>query len=53
MGSMECFMYRLNSRMHNVKEIVDSGMIGDIRTAIVQFGFTVNREDNTRLISCG
>lgn len=47
---MEGFMYRLNPRTQKVKEVVVSGMIGEIRTAIVQFGFTINREGNTRLI---
>jgi len=46
---MEAFMYRLNPRTLKVKEVIENGMLGEVRTMIAQFGFTINPQDYTRL----
>lgn len=47
---MEGFMYRLNPRTIGIKEMVESGSLGEIKTVIAQFGFTIDPQ-NTRLNS--
>lgn len=47
---MEGFMYRLNPRTIKIKEVVKNGALGEIKTVIAQFGFTIDPQ-NTRLNS--
>ena len=47
---MEGFMYRLNPRTIRIKEMVDRAVLGEVKTVIAQFGFTIDPQ-NTRLNS--
>jgi xylose dehydrogenase (NAD/NADP) len=46
---MEGFMYRLNPRTRKIKELVESGALGEIRTVVAQFGFTIDTSKAIRL----
>lgn len=48
---MEGFMYRLNPRTLKIKELIQSGALGELRTVIAQFGFTIDPSNTTRLNS--
>jgi len=48
---MEGFMYRLNPRTLKIKEIIESGMLGEVRTVVTQFGFAMDPANATRLSS--
>ena len=47
---MEGFMYRLNPRTIKIKQTVDSGVIGEVRTMVVEFAITID-PNNIRLNS--
>ena len=46
---MEGFMYRLNPRTLKIKEIIESGALGEIRTVVAQFGFMIDPTNAVRL----
>lgn len=46
---MEGFMYRLNPRTLKIKDIVESGALGEIRTVVAQFGFPIDPANAARL----
>lgn len=43
---MEAFMYRCHPQTLKVKELVDSGAIGDVQVVAAEFGFDAGREWN-------
>jgi xylose dehydrogenase (NAD/NADP) len=45
----EAFMYRHHPQTLKVKELVDSGVLGDVRVIKGEFTFTIRDEDNVRL----
>lgn len=47
---MEGFMYRLNPRTIKIKKAVESGVLGEIKTVIAEFGFRID-SNNVRLNS--
>lgn len=47
---MEGFMYRLNPRTKMIREVIDSGLIGDVRAVVAQFAFNIGSRANSRLI---
>lgn len=47
---MEGFMYRLNPRTIRIKEMVDAGVLGEVKAVVAEFGFTID-PNNTRLNS--
>lgn len=46
---LEAFMYRFHPRTLQVKELIDSGAIGQVRLIRAAFGFTVTDPANVRL----
>jgi predicted dehydrogenase len=46
---MEGFMYRLNPRTRMIRKVIDEGLIGDVRSVVVQFAFTIDTAGNSRL----
>lgn len=48
---MEAFMYRFTDRTKKVRELLDSGILGDIRHINSTFGFFLSREKDVRLDS--
>lgn len=47
---MEGFMYRLNPRTIRIKQMIEQGAIGEVKTVLAQFAFTIDPQ-NTRLNS--
>ena len=47
---MEAFMYRYTDRTKKVKEILDSGVIGEIKYINSSYRFLLNREDDIRRV---
>lgn len=45
----EAFMYRFHPQTVRVKELVESGILGDIRIIRASFSFSIQEEDNIRL----
>lgn len=46
---MEAFMYRYTARTRKVRELLDSGIIGEVRHVNSTFRFLLNREGDVRL----
>jgi D-xylose 1-dehydrogenase (NADP+, D-xylono-1,5-lactone-forming) len=46
---MEAFMYRYTSRTKKVVELLQSGIIGEVKHISSTFGFMLNRENDVRL----
>ncbi len=47
---MEAFMYRYTDRIRKVREIIDSGVIGDVKYINSTFRFFLNRENDVRMV---
>ena len=47
---MEAFMYRLNPRTRMIKEVIDSGTLGEVRAITSEFGFMLEPRHASRLI---
>jgi len=46
---MEAFMYRYTDKTKKVKQLIDSGIIGEVRHINSTFGFFLERENDVRL----
>lgn len=47
---MEGFMYRLNPRTLKMKDLIDGGMIGEVRNIVVENSFPLESAGNSRMI---
>ncbi len=47
---MEAFMYRYTTRTQKVRELLDSGIIGDIKHIYSTFSFMMDRENDARMV---
>lgn len=45
----EAFMYRFHPQTQHVKQMVESGALGDLRTVQASFSFAIRQEDDIRL----